>query len=102
MINCNLYYPEPLEFTPGYGKFTGVNSTSSDPLESLWERLLSGDKDLVISAYALLEPEEQQAVVAHLRRMAIEPGWQPEQRGSALAALAALGERYFEHVPKPC
>jgi hypothetical protein len=61
-----------------------------DPLESLWERLLSREPDLVRQAYQGLEEAERRAVSAHLERMASEPGWQPEQRASARAALAAL------------
>jgi hypothetical protein len=59
-------------------------------LEILWGQLLSRQAAQVRAAYAGLEPGERQAVVAHLRRMVSEAGWQPEQRRSARAALRAL------------
>ena len=65
------------------------------PLETLWDHLLSRDADLVRSAFKQLEPEEQQAVLAHLWRMSSEPGWHPEQRSSAQAALVLLAQRSF-------
>lgn len=60
-----------------------------DPLELLWDRLLSREPELIQQAFASLEPVERQAISAHLERMAGEPGWQPEQRASAQAALDA-------------
>lgn len=59
-------------------------------LEILWNDLLSRDDTKVQEAFARLEFEEQQAVLAHLRRMSVEEGWHPEQRLSARAALEAL------------
>lgn len=68
-----------------------MDTASSDPLQTLWDRLLSSEKDLVLLTYSALALDEQRAVLEHLKRMATEPGWQPEQRASALAALTALG-----------
>jgi hypothetical protein len=62
----------------------------TDPLETLWDDLLSRDQELVRAAFGTLSAEEQKSVLAHLQRMVNEPGWQPEQRLSALAALDAL------------
>ncbi len=62
----------------------------ADRIEALWDDLLSRQPGLIQSAYASLEPQAQMAVVNHLRRMLSEPGWQPEQRLSARAALDAL------------
>lgn len=59
-------------------------------LESLWSALLSRNPDLILAAYHVLSAQEQAAVLAHLKRMAEEPGWHDEQRASARAALAAL------------
>lgn len=59
-------------------------------LEALWENLLSRQPELVQAAFASLDADERQAVLAHLQRMAAEPGWHPEQRKSATAALLAL------------
>jgi hypothetical protein len=57
----------------------------------LWDNLLSRQAEQVRQAFAGLTSQEQQAVIAHLQRMAEEPGWHAEQRRSALAALEALG-----------
>ena len=65
-------------------------STLSDPLEILWDNLLSRQPDQVRAAFATLTVTEQQAVLDHLRRMSQEAGWHPEQRRSAQAALDAL------------
>lgn len=62
----------------------------SDPLELLWDNLLSRHPEQVQKAYAALSLAEQQAVASHLQSMVSEPGWQPEQRISARAALEAI------------
>lgn len=59
-------------------------------IQDLWDTLLSRQAEQVRSAFALLDPEQQRAVLAHLQRMTEEPGWHPEQRLSAQAALEAL------------
>ncbi len=59
-------------------------------LEALWDDLLSQQPEKVQAAYHALAKTEQQAVIRHLKRMVAEPGWQPEQRSSAQAALQAL------------
>jgi hypothetical protein len=58
--------------------------------ERFWDSLLSRQPDLVREAFADLDAETQQAVVAHLRRMTSEEGWHPEQVLSAEAALSAI------------
>jgi hypothetical protein len=68
---------------------------SEDPLaslriEDLWDALLSRQADQARSAFRTLDAEQQRAVMAHLQRMTTEPGWHPEQRISAQAALEAL------------
>jgi hypothetical protein len=60
-------------------------------LEDLWDALLSRQADQVRSAFRTLNSEQQRAVRLHLQRMTVEPGWHPEQRISAQAALEALG-----------
>ena len=62
----------------------------SDELESLWDALLSRQPELIREAYAGLSAEEQGSLLAHLRRMAEEPGWHAEQRTSARAALEVI------------
>jgi len=60
--------------------------------EDLWERLLSRQPESIRPAFEALSDDEQTAVLTHLQRMAAEPGWHPEQRKSALAALQAIAE----------
>ncbi len=64
-----------------------------DPLELLWDQLLSRQPEQIRMAYNHLTPDEQVDVLRHLGRMASEPGWHTEQVLSARAALNALGER---------
>jgi len=61
-------------------------------LEIMWERLLSRQPQQIKAAFESLAPDERQAVRNHLKRMSEEPGWHPEQRLSAQAALNTLGE----------
>jgi hypothetical protein len=67
-----------------------LHSLPTNKLETLWNDLLSRQPDRIRTAYASLETSERKAVFTHLQRMAAEPGWQPEQRASAMAALQAL------------
>ena len=62
-------------------------------LEILWDALLSRDPNQVRAAFSVLDPDSQKTVLAHLRRMAEEDGWHPEQVKSARTALAALEQR---------
>ncbi len=64
-----------------------------DQLEQLWNQLLSRQPRTIKAAYTALLPADQKAVLAHLQRMTSEPGWQPEQRISAEAALKVLSPR---------
>ena len=59
-------------------------------LEDLWDLLLSRQPELVRKAFSELPPPEREAVRQHLEHMVSEPGWHPEQRRSAQAALDAL------------
>lgn len=63
---------------------------SQDPLQQVWDKLLSRQPALIRAAFAGLNAADQEAVLAHLRRMASEEGWAAAQRQSAQAALAAL------------
>lgn len=64
-----------------------------DPLETFWDNLLSRQPKLVITAFAGLTDAEKQAILDHLKLMTTEPGWHPEQRTSAQAALEILGRQ---------
>ena len=59
-------------------------------LEELWNNLLSRQSELIREAFYSLDPPSQKTVLAHLKRMVSEAGWQPEQRTSARAALKVL------------
>lgn len=59
-------------------------------LETLWDALLSREPDRVRSAFTALDPDSQRAVLDHLKRMAEEAGWHPDQSLSARIALAAI------------
>jgi hypothetical protein len=61
-----------------------------EQLERLWDALLSRQPDLIKAANNSLRANDQKAVLAHLKRMISEAGWQPEQRQSAQAALEVL------------
>ncbi len=58
-----------------------------DQLVILWDDLLSRQPKSIKAAFASLGETDQQKVLEHLQRMVNEPGWQPEQRLSAEAAL---------------
>ncbi len=63
-----------------------------DGLEEFWEAILSEDPRQIVAAWVTLIEDEQQAVFAHLERMATEEGWTIGQRDSARAALNAIQE----------
>jgi hypothetical protein len=82
-------------------------STFIDPLEKLWDTLLSREPQQIKHTFDALDNASQMAVIDHLNRMATEEGWLDEQRSSALIALEAIGKkpvpntgiiRHFLHV----
>ena len=62
----------------------------ADFLESIWDGILSREHRLICDTFMRLDETSQQVVVDHLKRMATEDGWHPEQVVSAREALAAL------------
>ncbi len=62
----------------------------SDPLQSIWDGILSSKPDLIRETFDTLEPSKQSAVLAHLHRMVAEDGWHPSQQASANVALQTL------------
>jgi hypothetical protein len=64
-----------------------------EPLEILWNALLSRQPDVIREVYYGLDDASRREVLAHLKVMATEEGWHPEQVISAQAALAALENR---------
>jgi hypothetical protein len=65
-------------------------STEWNEIVNVWEMLLSRKPDWIEKAFESLHPDEKRAVLIHLQKMVSEPGWQPEQKISAQAALDAL------------
>jgi hypothetical protein len=63
---------------------------SHDELETLWDGLLSRQEVLILKAFNSLDEEGKAAVLNHLKRMATEIGWHPEQAASAESALDIL------------
>ncbi len=61
-----------------------------DPLEKLWDRLLSQDPASIKAAFQELDSKDQKAVLRHLNRMATEPGWLAVQKASADYAIQVL------------
>ena len=61
-----------------------------DYLQELWRDLLSRQPETIRAAFASLDSSSRKTVITHLQRMQNDPGWQPEQRASARAALRAL------------
>lgn len=59
-------------------------------LEKTWDAILSRDKDAIQHGFDALDDESQKAVLQHLRKMATEVGWHPEQVRSAQIALRSL------------
>ena len=72
-------------------------AASKDHPESIWDDLLSRQPARILSKFAQLSKEEQTEVSLHLRRMATEPDWHPEQRLSAQVAIGVIDERDFEN-----
>lgn len=65
------------------------NPTASP--ESIWDDLLSRDRNQICTAFDRLPLEEKQPVLDHLIQMSSGPGWHPGQRESARIALQVLG-----------
>lgn len=58
-------------------------SEARDPLEILWDAILSRKPEQIRAAFLPLNPDERKELIAHLKRMVSEEGWHPEQRKSA-------------------
>lgn len=61
-----------------------------EPLESLWNNLLSRDESLIKLTFGSISPMEQHKIISHLERMITEDGWHHEQVESAARALSVL------------
>lgn len=58
--------------------------------EKTWDAILSRKPKTIRSTFSHLDPSSQKVVMEHLKKMATEEGWHPEQVLSARAALDAL------------
>jgi hypothetical protein len=58
--------------------------------EQFWDNILSRNPEQILEAYRSLDNPSQLSVLNHLRDMASEEGWQPQQRLSAQVALDAI------------
>jgi hypothetical protein len=65
-------------------------SADKNRFDNIWELLLSRDPVRILKTYDSLPPDQKRAVLEHLEKMTSEPGWQPEQRLSARAALDVI------------
>ncbi len=61
-----------------------------DPLEYIWDNILSRSPERIRGVFNQLDAASQQEVIAHLQKMISESGWHTEQVASARAALEAL------------
>ncbi|MBI9050986.1 MAG: hypothetical protein JEZ00_16310 [Anaerolineaceae bacterium] len=61
-------------------------------LEKVWGGILSEEEQLIIETFQELGNEDQQTILAHLKKMVSEDGWQPSQVHSASKALAVLDQ----------
>jgi hypothetical protein len=72
----------------------------NDPLEIIWDSLLSQDSAQIQNIFNLLDPASQRSVLLHLQRMVIEPGWLPIQKQSAQTALDVLPKKINDTSPQ--
>ena len=66
-------------------------------LERIWDGILSRNRKAIRDSFKALSEEDQATVMAHLKRMATEDGWQESQRTSAQAALDVLLPKRRRH-----
>ncbi len=59
-------------------------------LEETWSALLSRDKGEILRAFNALDEASRKVVMEHLKKMATEEGWHPEQIMSAKSALSTI------------
>ena len=59
-------------------------------IEALWGDLLSQEVERIKTTFNRLLPSEQEKILRHLRRMATDSDWHPNQRIAARTALQIL------------
>jgi hypothetical protein len=70
-----------------------------DPLESIWDGLLSCNPMRIRATFTSILSEDRPHILAHLQRMVTENDWLPEQKHSAQSALAVLREVADQNSP---
>ncbi len=66
--------------------------------EHLWSKLLSRNDEEIKSTFNALNAHEKRYVIDHLKKMASEDGWHPEQIRSALHARSVLEPENNSHL----
>ena len=61
-------------------------------IDDIWEQLLSRDAKSIRALFSTLSADEKLATQVHLKKMAYETGWHPEQKKSALKAFLVIEE----------
>lgn len=64
--------------------------STGDPLEFIWDGLLSQEPEQIRKVFASLDQASQRSVLLHLKRMVTETGWLSVQHQSAQFALNIL------------
>jgi hypothetical protein len=64
--------------------------STEDPLETIWDSLLSQEPEQIRIVFATLDQASQRSILLHLKRMVTEPGWMSVQQQSAQFALNTL------------
>jgi hypothetical protein len=59
-------------------------------IETLWGDLLSQEVERIKTTFNRLSSEEQEKILKHLKRMATDSDWHPNQRIAAQTALQIL------------
>jgi len=64
--------------------------STKDPLEMIWDGLLSREPEQIRKTYVALTRASQRSILKHLQQMAAGSGWLPVQQQPAKYALDTL------------
>ena len=70
--------------------------SQNEPLEKMWDDLLSREPDIVTDAFQKIDHENRINVIKHLETMVNEKGWHIEQKKSARIALKVIRSKFPE------
>lgn len=62
-------------------------------LEKLWDNILSRNPERIHKTFTSLDESSRTEIINHLKKMAFESGWNPEQIKSAKVALEVLTDK---------